>query len=162
MTYYHRIFFSVSSSATNICAKTCYWEFYHSNISRVKLRGVVIDKTLKFEIHTNKVCTKVSQSIGVIKRVSNMMPENVLHSLYCALIYLRIAYTVGAWGSAYSSALKRLKSLVKKTISVQNNSANRPDRLFLQYDEVNNYFILCKMFKFICNGEHSHFVNKMD
>ena len=39
---------------------------------------------------------------------------------------------------------------------------NRPDRSFLQYDEVYKYFILCKMFKVICDGKHLHFVNKMD
>ena len=76
----------------------------------------MIDETLKFDAHINKVCTKVSQSIGVIQRVSNMVPDSALHSLYYALIYSRITYAVCAWKSAYPTAFKRLKSMVKKQI----------------------------------------------
>ena len=42
-------------------------------------------------------------------------------------------------GPAYPTALKRLKSLVKEAISMQNISANRPDRSFLQCNEAYKY-----------------------
>ena len=45
---------------------------------------------------------------------------------------------------------------------MQNISPNRPDRSFLQYDEVYKYFILFKNFKVICDGKHLYFVNKKD
>ena len=45
---------------------------------------------------------------------------------------------------------------------MQNISPNRPDRSFLQKDEVYIYSILCKMFKGICDGKHLHFIDKMD
>ena len=70
-----------------------------NNIYRVtshKFPEVMIDETLKFDVSINKVCTKVSQSIGVITRVSNMVPDNVLHSLYYALMYLRLTYAICA------------------------------------------------------------------
>ena len=113
------------------------------------------------KIMCSKVCTKVFQSIGVIRRVSNMVPNNILHSLYYALIYSCITHAICAWGSAYSTALKRLKSLFKKSISMRNISPNRPDRFFLQYNKVNKYFISCKMFWVICDGEHLVYLIKM-
>ena len=58
------------------------------------------------------------------------------------------------------TALKRLESLVKKTISMQNVFPNRLDRCYIQYVEVYKYFILCKMFKVICNGKQLHFFNE--
>ena len=57
------------------------------------------------------------------------------------------------------TAFKRLKSLIKKAISMQNIFPSRPDCSFLQYDDVYKYFILCKMFNVICDGKHLHFVN---
>ena len=89
------------------------------------------------------------------------MPANVLHSLYNALIYSRITYAICACGSAYPTALKRLKSLVEK-ISIKNIPQNRPDCSFHQYDKVSKYFILCKLLWVICDGKHLQFVNKID
>ena len=79
-----------------------------------------------------------------------------------ALIYSRITYAICAWGSVHPTAIKRLKALFKKAISMQNSPPNRHDRSLLQYDEVYKYFTLCKNFKVKCNGKHLYFVNKMD
>ena len=38
-----------------------------------KLLRVVIDETLQFDVHINKLCVKISQSIGIMRRVSNMV-----------------------------------------------------------------------------------------
>ena len=60
-----------------------------NNISRstsYKFLGVLIHETWKFDVHNNKACTKILQSLGVIRRVSTMVPDNVLHNLYYVLI----------------------------------------------------------------------------
>ena len=90
-----------------------------NNIYRVnshKFLGVTIEDALKIDVHVNKVCTIVPYSIGVIRRVSSMVPDNILHSIYYALIYSLLTYAICAWGSAYPTAPKRLESLVRKTI----------------------------------------------
>ena len=45
---------------------------------------------------------------------------------------------------------------------MQNIPPNRPDHSFSHYDKLNKHFVLCELFKIICDGEHLHFVNKMD
>ena len=35
-------------------------------VNSYKFLGIIIDETLKFDVYINKICTKVSQSIGVI------------------------------------------------------------------------------------------------
>ena len=77
------------------------------NISRVtslKFLEVMFDKILKLYVHINKVCTKVSLSIGVIRRVSNMVPEIVLY------IFMHNIYTLclGIYLSYYPEGLKTL------------------------------------------------------
>ena len=104
-----------------------------NNISRVtfhNFQGVLIDEILKFKVHINKVCTKVSQSIGVIRRVSNMVLDNVLHSLYYALAYSRITCAICAWRSAHPTALKSLKSLVKKNNINEEYSSEQTSSFF--------------------------------
>ena len=59
-----------------------------SNVSRFishKLLGAMSDETLEFDVHINKVCTKVSEPLGVIRRVSNRMPDNVFSSFTIVL-----------------------------------------------------------------------------
>ena len=63
-----------------------------SRIISHKFLGVMIDEPLKVDVHINKVCTKVSQSIGVIRRVPKMMPDHLLHSSYYAPIYSCVTY----------------------------------------------------------------------
>ena len=40
--------------------------------------------------------------------------------------------------------------------------SNRPGYYFRQCEEVYKYYILCKLFKVVCDRKHLHFVNKMD
>ena len=77
-------------------------------------------------------------------------------------VYSCITYANCAWGSSFPTALKRLKSLIKKAISIQNIPPNRPDHSYIQYDEVYKYLISCKLFKVLCDGKHLHFVNEVD
>ena len=70
-----------------------------NNISRVtshKFLGIMVDETLHFDVHIDKLCSKVSQSKCVICPVSNVGPDNVLQSLYYTLIFSRITYAISA------------------------------------------------------------------
>jgi len=91
--------------------------FRGQNIERVcshKFLGVIIDETLKFDVHIYELCVRISQSIGIMRRVSDMVPLSVLRKLYYALLFSWLTYEVYTWGSAYLTALRRLKSMVKK------------------------------------------------
>ena len=88
-------------------------------------------KPCKIDVNINKVCTKVLQSIGIIRRLFDMVSDSVLHSLYYAPVCPRLTSEISAWGFVYPSALKCLKYLVRKAITKQNISLKRPDRSFL-------------------------------
>ena len=107
-----------------------------SNVTSHKFLGVMIDETLKFDIHIIKICTKGSQPIGGTRRVSNMVPDNVLHSLYYALACSRITYAICAWGSTYPTALKRLKFWMKKQCQW---------RIFLRTDLIAVFFNMTRL-----------------
>ena len=55
------------------------------------------NETLQFIEHFNKVCTRVSQSKDIIRRVSDMVLDDVFHIFYYASKYSRITYSICAW-----------------------------------------------------------------
>jgi len=59
-----------------------------------KFLGVRIDGTLKLDAHINQVCVRISQSIGIMRRISNMVPLSVLRNLYYALLFSRLAHAI--------------------------------------------------------------------
>ena len=73
-----------------------------------KFLGVFINDKLKFDIHIHKFCSKVSQSIGIMRRISHLVPLNVLRNLYYTLIYSRLTYAINAWGSAFIFITRRI------------------------------------------------------
>ena len=62
----------------NICSVTSH-----------KYLWVTIDEILRLDVHVNKISTNVSESIRDIRRVSNIMPENLFNSVY----YLSFIFT---------------------------------------------------------------------
>ena len=58
--------------------------YLDSRVTSHKFLGVMIDETLKFDVHMNEVCTNILQPVLSDKLP---LPDNVLLNLYCALIY---------------------------------------------------------------------------
>ena len=81
----------------------------------------------------------------------------LFHHLYYVRLYSHNTNKACTWMSAYPTTLRRLKFLIIKTESVQNNPPNRTVRNFLHHDKVCNYLVL----KIQSYGKHLHFVNKM-
>ena len=116
----NRLFLNVEKTSfrtlSNITNKNCEHTtkvlLMHLELLAFKFLGFMIDETRKLDVHIYKVCTKILQSIGIFRRLSSMVPDNVLHGLYYAFTYSRITFAVCASESAFSTALKRLKCLV--------------------------------------------------
>ena len=61
--------------------------------------GILLDEFLTWTPHTKKVCSKISQSLGVIKRVRRILPFPALKSLYNAPIIPHLNYGIKLWHS---------------------------------------------------------------
>ena len=107
------------------------------------------------------VCTNIPKSTGVIRWVSNMMPNNVLQSVRDVLIISHIIYAKSARVFPYLTALMCLKPLVKEALSMQNVPPKRFVCYFFQYDHVDKYF-LCELIKVVCYDKLLYFVSGMD
>ena len=58
-----------------------------SKVSTVKFLGVILDENLAFNDHVKNVTTKISKSVGVMKRLHFQLPADVMVKLYYYLVY---------------------------------------------------------------------------
>jgi hypothetical protein len=74
-------------------------------VSSTKFLGVFVDEKLKWNIHVNYVANKISKGLGIMGRVRNIVPFDVLRVLYHSLIYPYLMYCCIIWGGAAASTL---------------------------------------------------------
>ena len=77
----------------------------------VKFLGVIHLENLTFNDRVNKVTTKISKSVGVMKRLHCRLPADVMVNLYYSLVYSHLTYAMLAWGRSGRLMLLRLSVL---------------------------------------------------
>jgi len=97
-----------------------------------KLLGVLIDENLTFQSHINYVRNKLSKSIFIINRVTNILPQKSLKDLYFALVHSHLTYCPIIVGCSSKSNIDKIFIMQKKAIRVITNSDYRAhtDQLF--------------------------------
>ena len=65
-----------------------------SRTSDIKFLGIILDTKLNFMKHIDSVCSKLARSIGVLKKLSEFLPNFILRKLYMSVIYPHIIYCV--------------------------------------------------------------------
>ena len=89
-----------------------------------KFLGVFVDEKLKFKDHIDYISKKISKSIGIIYKLSQLkMPSKVLKQLYYNLIYSHLNYNVCCYASTYDIHLNKLYLLQKRVIRIINNAS---------------------------------------
>ena len=90
-------------------------------IERVKnfiFLGLTLDETLSWKTHIQDVSNKISKTIGILNRLKNVLPGNILKLIYSSLVLPRIYYCNLAWGHNPGRIIK----LQKKAIRIISNS----------------------------------------
>ena len=59
-------------------------------VSTVKFLGVTHDENLTFNDNVKNVTTKISNSVGVIRKLHCQLPADVMVKLYFSLVYIPI------------------------------------------------------------------------
>ena len=83
-------------------------------VPEIKFLGVFLDQHLSFKSHIDYVTVKMSRAIGMLNRLKYFIPNNVLLTIYNALVLPHINYAITAWGSASPTELQKIHMLRKK------------------------------------------------
>lgn len=82
-----------------------------------KILGVTIDTHLSWNEHINNVARKVSQNIGLLRRIRQYLPTFARRTFYMAYIQPHFDYCSIIWGQADISRLIKLQKLALRTMA---------------------------------------------
>ena len=82
----------------------------------LKLLGVEIDDSLRFDVHINNTCKKGSKRVGVLMRLRNLIPTETKLQLYKAAILPYLTYCHLVWHLCRSSDARRLERIQKRAL----------------------------------------------
>ena len=63
-----------------------------TKVSTVKFLGVTLDENLTFNDHVKNFTTKISKSVGVMRRLHCQLPADVKVKLYYSLVYSHLTH----------------------------------------------------------------------
>jgi retron-type reverse transcriptase len=79
-----------------------------------RLLGVQFDQTLSWSVHIDLLCKKISQRLGILRRIRHHLPLNARKAFYRCLILSLMDYCCVIWGNTSTQNLDRLHRLQKR------------------------------------------------
>lgn len=68
----------------------------------------MIDENLNWKQHIERICLKISKTIGILYRIRHDLTIEALLSIYYTLCYPHLIYCVSIWGCTWPSFTIRL------------------------------------------------------
>jgi hypothetical protein len=112
--------------------KTIVNSFGIEQTNQFEILGVTFDNKLSFEPHINRMSSKISKKIGVIKRIKHLLPPKVLLLLYKSLIQTHLIYSCQLWGFTYDTHINKLISLQNRVIKIISSNFRINTNVFLK------------------------------
>ena len=85
----------------------------------------MIDATLTWKPHIEKICKTISRSIGILYKIRPFVNIKILKTLYYSLIYPYLIYAIEVWGSADSTHMNHIFILQKRIVRMMNQLDKR-------------------------------------
>ena len=129
-------------------------------ITEVKLLGLYIDDNLTWKSHCDFLSKKISQKLGLFKRLRTFLPLHVISNLYFPLIQSLIDYGITLWGNcakSYLSLIQKLQNRTARIITQKHNYTKyssldlRRNLNWMSVTERYSYFMSILMFQCINN-----------
>ena len=81
-------------------------------VSEFNFLGLMINENMNWKSHTDKLCNKISRTLGVLNKLKRFLPMNILKIMYGSMILPYLQFGVKLWGFEQG----RLKLLQKRAI----------------------------------------------
>jgi hypothetical protein len=78
--------------------------------------GLIIDRNLMWELQIDELCSMISSSLCTIKRLSNIIEQDVLITVYYGQVYPHLKYGITVWGPCPKKYKKGVFILQKRAI----------------------------------------------
>ena len=101
------------------------------NVPSAKLLGLEIDEELSFVSHIDKLCTKISQRVGILRKSRTYLPFKQRMLFYNSMIRPVMNYVSVIWTSCNQESLGRVLKLQKQAARVILNANNQASSIGL-------------------------------
>lgn len=81
--------------------------------------------------HIHKLSKKIASGIGAIKRIRPLVPPDILHYIYNALIQPHFDYCSTVWGNCGKTLFEKLQKLQNRAARVLTSSSYDADAVYL-------------------------------
>ena len=82
----------------------------------IRYLGIIIDSTLSWKEHINKVSSSFRKAIGMIYKIRPFVNKKILLTIYYSLIYPHLIYTIEAWANACPTFMNKILTLQKRVV----------------------------------------------
>jgi hypothetical protein len=116
------------------------WNLWNSSWQPVIL-GRLVSVGSELGFHFESLCSKVSQTVGVLDRVKDFLPTSVLRLIYFSLLQSKLQYGITIWGVAAKKYMETLLILQKRALKFfcpLNEKFQMMFRIFF-------FYVACKM-----------------
>ena len=97
-------------------------------------------ENLTFNDHVKNVTTKISKSVGVMRRLHCQLPADVMVKLYYSLVYSHLTYVLLAWGRSGSTNAVKIECAHRRALKLLTDYSHR----ILTSHSIYDYFTLLK------------------
>lgn len=93
--------------------------------SSFKFLGLKLDRCLNFSTHILYLCSKLSKIAGILYRIRDFTPYNILLKMYNSLVHPYLLYGILVWGDASQVHLNPIQVVQKKILRIITQSDYR-------------------------------------
>jgi len=124
-------------------------------VNSAKFLGITIDERLSFRYHVQDVYSHLARSVGLLRRLSSVVPCRVKLAIYNALIFSKASYGIAAWGRGCCvSGIERMLGNARKCVSTEGRFDTSR---MLTFESIYMFFTAVKVFKATRLNEHGYF-----
>ena len=87
-------------------------------VKQAKNLSLIIDEHLSWEQHIEYISGKLRRNIGILKRMSTVLPNESLDMIYKTLIELHIRYCSVVWGNCGEAFRGKLQNLQNRAARI--------------------------------------------
>ena len=127
-----------------------------TKVSTVKFLGITLEN-LTFNDHVKNVTTKISKSVGVMRRLHCQLPEDLMGTLYYSLVYSHLTYALLAWERLGHTNAAKIECAHRRARKLLTNY----NRRIITFHSIYDYFALLKAFNTNTLNLHQYFEDKL-
>jgi hypothetical protein len=95
-------------------------------VKEFKYLGIILDSNMSWKAHINNISCKIAKTNGIMCRLKNTLPGNILKMMYNSLILPYLQYGILVWGTNSGRLLKLQKKSVRTITNAKYNAHTDP------------------------------------